>query len=356
MDIHAAHALSRYFPGDRSTILYSGVFLDEHTARLIALGEAMVDAEGAGLAVRGRLAFIMVEAYQNIVRHRSTDAHGNATSSLFMLRSFGGGYLVNTANPVPTAELPGLERSLALLEGRSSEELKSLYLEGLRNEEKSERGGAGLGLIEMTRRSGRSVAYQAFPSSDKISVFHLQVALAEVPEEVLSSGLERTEELRELFEEHEIVFMVRGISGMGMREAVLRIVARDLDRSHGPTENKRLMQAFWAASDWLREMAPLTTEEGSIAVAQEGMGHTLSVSVTMRTDASKRCKEELERIMTFDAMARRKHYREALLASTQGQEIKDLGLLELVGLASGRPMMIAEDEKGITRITVLVVV
>ncbi len=162
MDPGTAHSLFQALRGDRSTFVYSGEFRDEHTARLIALGEASMDGANARSSSKGRLAFVMVEAYQNIIRHKAPlppqleQAQGR---SMFILRCGDNGQHVVAMNAVVKSEVPALRATLDSLKGLSAEELKSLFLAGLQKPENSARRGAGLGLIEMARRSGSDLGY-----------------------------------------------------------------------------------------------------------------------------------------------------------------------------------------------------
>ena len=142
---------------EQLAVLYSGRFLDEHTANLITLGEEAVGGADAGKALRSRTAFVMVEAYQNVLRHRAQPQPGGvADHSTFMFLHHPPGTGVVTVNAVSPAEVPALQSALQRLHGLGLDELKRLFLRSLQGGERTERGGAGLGLIEMARRTGNA--------------------------------------------------------------------------------------------------------------------------------------------------------------------------------------------------------
>ena len=75
MDLHNVHTLYESLVGDKPAFLFSGEFNDEHSARLIKLGEEMLESEDAPRNLRGRLAFVLVEAYRDsaaAARHKET--------------------------------------------------------------------------------------------------------------------------------------------------------------------------------------------------------------------------------------------------------------------------------------------
>src|SRR5690606_36999047 len=95
MDIRLARSLIATLGDDRCIFGYSGRFPDEHSPRLIELGESIHCSCGGPPSSKGRLGYVMVEAYQNMVRHqaRIEQAASHRTHSLFMLRCQGPGHV-----------------------------------------------------------------------------------------------------------------------------------------------------------------------------------------------------------------------------------------------------------------------
>ena len=129
MDIAAAHTLYDALAGDRSSFLYSGAFPDDHTARLIALGEAFLNGQTVRRDELNRLSFVMVEAYQNIIRHRARDmAHDPREGrSMFLLRCETDAQHVLAINPVCKKETASLKDMLERLDGLDRSQLKELF-------------------------------------------------------------------------------------------------------------------------------------------------------------------------------------------------------------------------------------
>lgn len=169
-------ALFNALASERGALLYAGAFPDEHTARLIDIAEQTLAMEdGGGKSARARTTFALIEAYQNIVRHRMVGssgrellvmAHGKAATSIV------------TANNVADHDLPGLRNALDRLEGLDTDALKRLFLSILNTGTTTARGGAGLGFIEMTRRTGNPLGHRIVPISAGLYRFQLLVNCA----------------------------------------------------------------------------------------------------------------------------------------------------------------------------------
>lgn len=177
MDIGFALFLHRELRNARCIFGYSGPFPDEHSARLIELGEAVREGPEEAPVSKGRLGYIMVEAYQNIVRHRSESGGMKPWGdgrSLFMLRCGAHGQRVIAQNPVARQQVEKLDGLLAELHGKDNAALKRRYLEEIQRASRPGARGAGLGLIEMVRRSGGNATWEFTP----IDAAHVRFALA----------------------------------------------------------------------------------------------------------------------------------------------------------------------------------
>ena len=135
---------------------YCGRFIDEHSAQLIELGGIPAKGDAPSAVIKGRLGYIMVEAFQNVLRHRAGSLPGGEWGpgrAIFLLRTGEERQVLCTSNVVTDAQAERLGRLLITLKDKDNPELKKLFLEGIQRAGAPEQRGAGLGLIEMVRRS-----------------------------------------------------------------------------------------------------------------------------------------------------------------------------------------------------------
>jgi hypothetical protein len=167
------YALFDALAHEQGSVVYAGAFPDDHTPRMIEVSEHMLsDENGCGRELRSRATFTLIEAYQNLVRHRARTTPGNAS----ILLIHGEGHTdVMTMNEVLNEDVDALRKALCRTEGMGTEALKRMYLETLTSGTTGTRGGAGLGLIEMARRSGHPLRHHFSPSSGSSHRFHLVV-------------------------------------------------------------------------------------------------------------------------------------------------------------------------------------
>lgn len=159
-----------HFDEDQFCLYYSGHFNDFFTSKLISIVDTEVDKR-----ISKKVAFLVAESFQNIIKHGG-DYPVTPLSSLFGIRSRFNFIHIFSTNKVDAWQKVFLEKRLRSINRLGPHELKEQYLDKLRRGTLSEKGGAGLGLIEMVRRSRRNIQWDYFPHKEKFS-FHMQVDL-----------------------------------------------------------------------------------------------------------------------------------------------------------------------------------
>lgn len=171
-----AAALLGAFRDEHFIFGYAGHFADDLSARLLDLSDGLIAAIGQEKAHRKRLAFLLVEAYQNIIRHRAGlpphIEHGEGRS-FFTFRADPLGQSMVAINGVHQRAVEDICRHLDAVRGLDHAELKSLSMRML--ERRSESRGAGVGFIEMTRRSGNDLGHMLRGLGPEHALFALAV-------------------------------------------------------------------------------------------------------------------------------------------------------------------------------------
>lgn len=178
MHLDTAHTLFRQLRDDDQSFIYQGDFSDQITSMIISLVEETLTSTQNVVRLRGKVSFLMVESFQNIIRHSelSTGGKGEQKES-FQVRFIDDKFYITSANLISNDKIKGLAANLDGLNILDKKDLKLLYINALDNNAMSEKGGAGLGLIEMARKSGQKLLYQFIPCTDTESYFYLQTAL-----------------------------------------------------------------------------------------------------------------------------------------------------------------------------------
>ena len=106
---------------------------------------------------------ILVECLQNLYHHLDDDDFKtkiNEKSALFMIRKVDGEYSIMTGNFIANENVELMEGRLDRINAMDKDELKMYYKEVLNNGEMSAKGGGGLGMIDIARKSGKKLEYK----------------------------------------------------------------------------------------------------------------------------------------------------------------------------------------------------
>jgi hypothetical protein len=142
-------------------LAFEGAFTPD---AVVALGEGLqtgLARAGCSAGIIRRAFGLYVELAQNVARH-SAQREGPAGVGRIEVQRRGTALLLSTTNAVTEERLATLLAEAGELSASSPEQLQALRRERLRGPTRPA-GGAGLGLIELVRRSGQPLEVRAQP-------------------------------------------------------------------------------------------------------------------------------------------------------------------------------------------------
>src|SRR6185312_4179862 len=143
---------------EKICLSYLGSFNDEITDKLIGLSENYLESANQLNKLKNKVSFLIAECFQNVVRHggakESKKIAVSGHKDFFQINVFDDRVVLSSSNLIEKNHIPDLENKISQVNSLDSEELKKLYNEVLNSEGFSSKGGAGLGLIDMARKSG----------------------------------------------------------------------------------------------------------------------------------------------------------------------------------------------------------
>jgi len=166
---------------DKNLILvYEGEFNQEITKSVLSMTERNMDTYNEDGRIKRKVFNIMVESLQNICKHAEkmgNAGYDGANSAIFMIGKFNDEYIIISGNPMLTEHVPDITRRLTNINKLDKDGLKLLYTDQIRNGKISKRGGAGLGFIDMARKSGRKLGFDFETINDVYTFFSLKTTI-----------------------------------------------------------------------------------------------------------------------------------------------------------------------------------
>lgn len=157
-------------------LVYEGEFTQEITKSVLAMAERNMDSSGEESSIKRKVFNVMVECLQNIVKH-ADDVEENH-SAIFMIGKHDNEYIIVSGNPIKKGEVDKLKSKLEEINGLDKDGLKTLYKDIIKNTEISDKGGAGLGFVDMARKSGQPLEFDFLDMDDVHSFFCLKTTIS----------------------------------------------------------------------------------------------------------------------------------------------------------------------------------
>lgn len=158
------------------TLVYEGEITHQITKAFTSLTESNMAKEDEPGTVQRKVFHVMVECLQNISKHADDFTSSDFLFSgrgIFLVSKGDNEYSVTTGNAVDNDRIEELTEMLESINMMNKDELKDLYKRQMKEGRLSDKGGAGLGFIDIKRKTGRDLEYHFLPISDDTSFFLL---------------------------------------------------------------------------------------------------------------------------------------------------------------------------------------
>jgi len=163
------------------TLVYEGEITHQITKAFTSLTESNMAKESEANSVQKKVFHVMVECLQNISKH--ADSFGSddflfAGRGIFMVSKGKNDYHVTTGNVIENDKIEELTEMLNHINGLDKEGLKQLYKNQMKEGRLSEKGGAGLGFIDIARKTGNKLDFHFLPIDESSSFFLLTSSIS----------------------------------------------------------------------------------------------------------------------------------------------------------------------------------
>ncbi len=163
-------------------LCYCGSFSQTITKALLAMTEKKMDTDGTDKSIKKKVFNVMVECLQNIAKHGDSDEAVDK-DALFMIGRTGDDYVTYSGNMILREKVEGLRSKLMAINTMEKDEIKELYKTLIMAKGLSEKAGAGLGLIDIAKKSGNKLEFDFKDVRDDSCFFALKTLITKVNNE-----------------------------------------------------------------------------------------------------------------------------------------------------------------------------
>lgn len=158
---------------DKLLFLHKGIITKELIELVVEALEQSVTNLEPDRKVRRKITNVFIEVFQNIGFHGEKDPEFSSSDMVIIL-SMPKYYKIGTTNLVKNEDVSSIKAQIDDVNGSTDEELREKYKTALSTNELSDKGTAGLGFIDIARKSGQKLYYEFEKMSDKYSSFYFE--------------------------------------------------------------------------------------------------------------------------------------------------------------------------------------
>ena len=161
---------------------FKGDITSDLLSSILQIMEAKMENLEEEPKVKKKVYNVLVECLQNLYHHMdelAPNQEDKVRSAIFMIGKIDVKYNIITGNYIKNENISNLKKILEDINELNKEELKEYYKEVLNNGEMSAKGGGGLGMIDIARKTGGKLNFYFTPIDDKYSFFSLNINISQ---------------------------------------------------------------------------------------------------------------------------------------------------------------------------------
>ncbi len=162
-------------------LVYEGEFTQEITKSVLAMAERNMESLGEQPKVQRKVFNVMMECLQNISRHAEKfdeETYGK-NNAIFMIGKSQDAYIITSGNALLREDIPKISSRLDHVNSLDKDGLKKHYREAIKAAKIDPvKGGAGLGFIDMARKSGHKLGYDFEVMNEHLAFFSLKATIS----------------------------------------------------------------------------------------------------------------------------------------------------------------------------------
>jgi anti-sigma regulatory factor (Ser/Thr protein kinase) len=331
-----------------ASFYYRGPFLERFTKTFLDISQGTGSNTSQDNSLGKKMSFVIVECFQNILKHaenREKIGHLLKDEGMFSFKNVDGNFVLNSINVINNPEVDKIISLVEKVNSLTDIDLKQYYLENLKNNTLSDRGGAGLGLIEMARKSGQKILYRIDDLNNNYSYFHQQITLQKNGEPGDHSiQLENSGDSYKMMTIDDVVLMCKGEFNQRSILPLLELAEHNArDKS---MDQRKTLRAAHVTVEMLQNISKhakkahnIESQYGIFMLGQKNNKLILTAGNIVNISEKMLLEEKLDYLLSLDEYELKELHKSTLRATLhfENKSNAGLGLIE-VAQASGNSM------------------
>lgn len=159
---------------------FKGSISSELISNVLEVVESRMDELSEGSKIRKKVYNVLVETLQNLYHHievlpEAMQKQYDDKFGVLVVSRHADQYKISTGNFIGRDKVDVLRNKIDKINSMSRDELKDMYKFILNHQRLSEKGGGGLGLVDIARKTGNDLKYTFEKYDDTYYFFNLDV-------------------------------------------------------------------------------------------------------------------------------------------------------------------------------------
>ncbi|MFH0759121.1 MAG: SiaB family protein kinase [Bacteroidota bacterium] len=159
---------------------FKGNISSELISNVLEVVESRLDDYNENSKIRKKLYNVLVESLQNLYHHievlpEAMQGEYGLKFGMLVISRESGHYKISTGNFINMNKVDVLKNKIDKINSMEKEELKDMYKFILNHQRLSDKGGGGLGLVDIARKTGNKLEYIFEKYNDTYYFFNLDV-------------------------------------------------------------------------------------------------------------------------------------------------------------------------------------
>jgi hypothetical protein len=161
-------------------LAYKGAITAEWINSVLESVEGKLDSASEDSKIKKKMYNVLVEGLQNLYHHVDElplpmKDQFESKFGILLIKKINDGYKVTLGNFINSSKIKYLKDKIDKINSLTQDELKDMYKFILNHQKLSAKGGGGLGLVDIARKTGNKLEYSFFDFNNEYYFFNLDV-------------------------------------------------------------------------------------------------------------------------------------------------------------------------------------
>lgn len=183
MSLANVYQLYRTMEEENVILSFKGIVTAELLTSVLHIMEAKMESMHESPKIKKKVFNVLVECLQNLYHHvdegpmPATKEFLERRSALVLIVKDKGHFMIRTGNYIDQEKVEELKKRLDIINSMDREGLREYYQNSLNSSMVSSKGTAGLGMIDIARKSGNKLDFEFLNINEETSFFCLNVKI-----------------------------------------------------------------------------------------------------------------------------------------------------------------------------------